>query len=133
MLYQVYLEEAGRRGGVLEPGEDRDGAADGLGTRSAADFHPLFRLSQEAVDGTGLIFFEFAGGRIGYAVVFFQPEEGGEEFSTGPVEVFPQQFEHIGEGGVIIGSVDSFFRLLLPGRARYSSRIRDFSLFPAFR
>jgi hypothetical protein len=61
-------------------------------------------------------FFEFGGGRVGHTVCFSQPdevkvlsEEGGEQFSAGPVEVFPQQFEHSGDRGVIGGLVDPFF------------------------
>jgi hypothetical protein len=43
----------------LEPGDDRDDAveeADELGTRGSAEFHPLFGLVQEAVDGAGAVF-----------------------------------------------------------------------------
>jgi hypothetical protein len=74
MLDEVDLEEAGRFLGVLEPGEDGDGAveeADGLGAGGSADFHPQFRLSQEPVDGTGAGFFEFAGEDIGQVDPFF--------------------------------------------------------------
>jgi hypothetical protein len=103
MLHPVDWEEGGRFMGVLEPGKDRGGAmeeADGLGTASSADLHLLFRLSPEAVDGGGTDGFEFEGDAIGQVVFFsesdevkVQPEEGSEQFSAGPVEVFPEQFE----------------------------------------
>jgi hypothetical protein len=80
----------------MEPGDDRDGAEEeGPGARGAAEFHPLFGLVQEAVDGAGTDFFEFIGDRIGHAAGFSQsdevkvlPEEGGEQCPAGPVEVF---------------------------------------------
>jgi hypothetical protein len=71
---------------------------------------------QEAADGTGTDFFEFTGGRIGHGVFFSEPdevkilsEEGGGQFSAGPVEVFPEQFEHNGCWGIIAGLADPFF------------------------
>ncbi|MDR2448172.1 MAG: hypothetical protein LBD58_12945 [Treponema sp.] len=117
---EVNLEEAGRHGGVLEPSDDRDGAVeepDGLGARCAADFHALFGFSRESADGAGAgFFFEFVGGRIGHGAFFsepdkakVQPEKGGEQFSAGPVEVFPEQFGHSGGGGVIAGLIDPLF------------------------
>jgi hypothetical protein len=97
MLEEVNLEETGGHCGVLEPGKDRDGAvedADGLGTRGASDFHPLFRLSQEPICGAGTDFFEFLGHRIGHVSqpdgVKVLHEEGGEQLSPGPVEIFLQ-------------------------------------------
>jgi hypothetical protein len=119
MLDEVNLEEAGGHGGVLEPGEDRDGTveeADGFGTGGTAELHALPGRMQEAVDGAGTDFFEFTGDRIGHMVFLSQsdkvkilPEERGEQFSAGPVEVLPQQFEHGGYRGVIVGLVDPFF------------------------
>jgi hypothetical protein len=79
MLEEVYLEEAGRHGGVVEPGEDTDGpveAADGLGPRGTADLHPLSGLMQELVDGAGVDFFEFVGDRIGHGVCISEPDKG---------------------------------------------------------
>jgi hypothetical protein len=119
MLDEVDLEIAGRYGGVLEPGKDGDGPveeADGFGSRGSAEFHVLSGLVQEPVDGAGTDCCEFVGDRIGHTVVLsepdkvkVQPEEGGEELSAGPVEVFPQHFEHSGDCGVIAGLVDPFF------------------------
>jgi hypothetical protein len=119
MLDEVNREEAGRHGGVLEPGEDRDSAVevvDGLGARCSAGFYPLPGLSQEAVDGTGADCFEFTGGRIGHTAGFSEPdgvkvqhEEGGGQFSAGPVAVFPERFEHRGYRGVIVRLADPFF------------------------
>jgi hypothetical protein len=68
----------------------------------------------------GLIFFEFAGGRIGHMVFFSQAdevkvphEEGGEQFSAGPVEVFPQQFGRFRDRGIIVWLTDPLFSTLL--------------------
>jgi hypothetical protein len=124
MLDEVDLEGAGRHGGVFKPSHDGDGAVevvDGLGSRSSPDFHLLFGLSQESVNGAGAVFFELSGKRISHVVLFSQsdevkvlPEEGGEQLrpfgpTTGPVEVFPQQFEHFCDCSVIVGLVDPLF------------------------
>jgi hypothetical protein len=43
------------------------------------------------------------------------PEKGGEQFSAGPVEVFPQQFEHFRDRGIVAGLVDPVFLAFLNG------------------
>jgi hypothetical protein len=98
MLNQVDLEETGRFLGVLKPCKDGDSAvekADGLGARSAADFHLLFWFSQEAVDSARADFFEFGSDGVGHAVFFSEhdevkvlPEEWREEFSAGQLKFF---------------------------------------------
>ncbi|MHB9293462.1 hypothetical protein Holit_02584 [Hollandina sp. SP2] len=117
ILDETHLEIAGRHGGVWELGNEKDSAmeeADRLGSRGSADVHALFGRVQEAVDGVGADVFKFVGGCIGHAVVFsqpdevkVQPEEGSENLPAGPVEVFPQHFEH--SGGVSWQT--RFFRL----------------------
>jgi hypothetical protein len=97
--------------GIFAPGDDGDGPAqetDGLGSGGATEFYSLFRDAQQAVNMRGADFLEFAGNPVG-PMVFFQPdevkivsEEGGEAFSTGPVEVFPQEFEFSRDFGVIV-------------------------------
>jgi hypothetical protein len=119
MLDEVDLEVPGRFLGVFEPGNDREGTVEeveGRGARSSADFHPLLRLVREPVNGAGTDFFELVGDHIGHRVCFCQPdevkvvpEERGEEFSAGPVEVFPQQFERFRDRGIILWLVGSLF------------------------
>jgi hypothetical protein len=75
---------------------------------------------QESVDGAGTDVLEFVSDGIRHMVFFSEsdevkvlPEEGCEQFSAGPVEVFPEQFKHNCGLGAIIGEGSPFFSTIL--------------------
>jgi hypothetical protein len=122
VLDQVDLERARGSLCVIKPGDDRDSAmeeADRFCPAGAVDFHLLLWFLEQSVDSPGADFFELCRDQVGHGVglhlpydVEVLPQEGREELSALPVELFPEKKQHIRHLFVVIGLVNTLFPAL---------------------